>query len=294
MYVILPRNSNAERLRTAQRLLTGEKIEKLISQMVLKTAVILFPKMHLTSSHYLKAALKNLGLRTLFEPYTSDLSVMSEGGSQRVNANRVTNNYQPTTQHPAPISVSQSFASAQASSSSQTSRDPFSGNRVVVQPQSTFDPKEHLIFGRISSDTATKTKTKRDVRYKVKSEDNKRDNPLTIKDFMLRKRIVKKNQGKKLRRSKRQFMPLFAAERLDMIRHRKDLINPQLFAEEVIHKVDLTINEKGTEGGAATAITLNRSGTSVVFRVDVPFMFLIRHDPTHVPLFYGVVFEPKN
>lgn len=45
-------------------------------------------------------------------------------------------------------------------------------------------------------------------------------------------------------------------------------------------------------GGAATAITLNRSGPQVTFRVDTPFIFLIRHDPTKIPLFYGTVLEP--
>lgn len=135
---------------------------------------------------------------------------------------------------------------------------------------------------------------KRDVKYKVESEYNS-ENPLSMKDFVLNKRIVKKNlQGKKLKRNKRQSSSDHEyTKKLEIIR-KKPLNNPGLFAEEVIHKVDLTINEKGTEGGAATAITLNRSGTNVVFRADVPFMFIIRHDPTHIPLFYGVVFEPEN
>jgi hypothetical protein len=36
MYVIMPKNSNAEKLREAQKVLTAEKIEKMISLMVIK------------------------------------------------------------------------------------------------------------------------------------------------------------------------------------------------------------------------------------------------------------------
>lgn len=45
---------------------------------------------------------------------------------------------------------------------------------------------------------------------------------------------------------------------------------------------------------SATAVTLNRSGPQVVFRADAPFLLLLRHDPTRLPLFYGAVFEPVN
>lgn len=262
MYVILPKNSNTEKLKAAQKILTAEKIEKMISQMVIRTAVMLFPKLHLTSGHCLKPALQELGLTTLFQPRSSDLSVMSDG-----------------------------FMRPHAAASGNEKWHPPATSDGKLPANPNFDPSDKLIFGRVGDDDSRRFK--RDVRYKTQSESNKSSSPLTLKDFMLRKRIVKKSQGKKLQRSKRQFMP-FTAERLDMIRHMKGLKNPMLFAEEVIHKVDLTVNEKGTEGGAATAITLNRSGTNVVFRVDTPFMFLIRHDPTHVPLFYGVVFEPEN
>ncbi|CRK93960.1 CLUMA_CG007486, isoform A [Clunio marinus] len=259
MYVILPKNSNSDKIRIAQRILTPERLEQIISKMRIKTAVILFPKMHLTGNLHLKKNFKEMGLSTLFEPQICDLSVMSQGYSEQSNGMNFSNSYLPT--------------------------------RRNAPEYLAIDPKESLIFTRSNREAGRKLK--RDVTYKVKGENSKHNNPLSVKDFMLRKRIIKKNHGKKLRRSKRQFMQ-FAAEKLDSLRHRKDLVNPHLFADEIIHKVDLTINEKGTEGGAATAITLNRSGTNVVFRVDTPFMFLIRHDPTHVPLFYGLVIEPQN
>lgn len=266
MYVILPKNSNPEKLKQTQKILTAEKIEDMISKMSIKTAIMLFPKMHLTSGHYLKPYLEELNVKTIFDPRKSDLSVLSEG------------QHEPPALH-------------------QSASAPISSNRIPLAPSKnndlSFDRTEQLIFGRAGVDDEEKAKVKRDVSYKTESDYKRKDNPLTMKDFMLRKRMVKKSQEKKLRRSKRQFMP-YSAERLDVLREMPDLANPFLFADEIIHKVDLTVNEKGTEGGAATAITLNRSGTSVVFRVDMPFMFLIRHDPTRVALFYGVVFQPEN
>lgn len=239
MYVIMPKNSNPSKLRIVQEKISAEKFESMVNNMMIKSAVILFPKLHLTSSHRLKPNLRDLGVETLFEDSLSDLSVLSSG-LELPKFDSTLNNL--------------------------TDVHVFSGGRM-----------------------------KRDVKYKVESEYN-RDSPLTMKDFLLRKRIQKKNaSAKKLKRSRRQNRRgKSLTEDLEEIRKRSDLRNPYLFAEEVIHKVDLTINEKGTEGGAATAITLNRSGTSVVFRVDVPFIFIIRHDPTHIPLFYGVVFEPQN
>lgn len=75
--------------------------------------------------------------------------------------------------------------------------------------------------------------------------------------------------------------------------HKNSLPNPGLYAEDVIHKIDLTINEHGTEGAAVTYITATKSADAL-FRVDTPFMFVIRHDETRLPLFYGSVFLPKN
>lgn len=267
MYVIMPKGSTREKLIAAQKILTAEKIEDMISKMVIKTAVMLFPKMHLTSGHCLKAYLRELGLTTLFDQKASDLSLLSDG---------------PASNEASP---------PKAASSSNMLRPTI----VRAPPQSLgFDPTSQLIFGRVGEEEKNPTgRGKREVTYKTESESSKKVNPLTVKDFMLRKRIVKKTQSKKSHRSRRQISPLDLAL-FDELRNTPGLVNPYLYAEEVIHKVDLTVNEKGTEGGAATAITLNRSGTNVVFRVDVPFMFLIRHDPTHVPLFYGVVFEPEN
>ncbi|XP_068150840.1 serine protease inhibitor 28Dc [Drosophila tropicalis] len=67
-----------------------------------------------------------------------------------------------------------------------------------------------------------------------------------------------------------------------------------LHVDEIIHKVDFTVNEQGTEAAAATIAYLKKSGPDILFRVDSPFMFLVRHDPTKLILFYGLINEPPT
>lgn len=79
MYIILPNNSTRYRLRQFQAALTADKIEDMISKMEWKTAIVLFPKMHLTNRVDLKKILNRMGLRSLFNYDQSDLSLISTG-----------------------------------------------------------------------------------------------------------------------------------------------------------------------------------------------------------------------
>lgn len=136
------------------------------------------------------------------------------------------------------------------------------------------DPEENpTIVFTSSTEQPSARKQKRDVTYKVPSEDKNKSDPLNSKDFFSKKRIVKTTPGKKSHRTRRQAQ--------------------NLYVSDAIHKVDLEINERGTEGGAATAISLNRSGTSAVMRADEPFLIVIRNDKTKLPLFYGAVYDPS-
>ncbi|KFB52516.1 serpin 16 [Anopheles sinensis] len=66
----------------------------------------------------------------------------------------------------------------------------------------------------------------------------------------------------------------------------------QLHVSEFIHRVELDINEKGTEGGAITTSTVFRALPSIHVRIDAPFLLLLGHDETRLPLFYGSIFDP--
>jgi serine protease inhibitor len=69
---------------------------------------------------------------------------------------------------------------------------------------------------------------------------------------------------------------------------------PKLFISEAFHKAYVSVNEKGTEAAAATAITIVKAngGKKHPFRADHPFIFAIRDDHTGALLFIGRVIDP--
>uniref|UniRef100_A0A182YFW0 Serpin domain-containing protein n=1 Tax=Anopheles stephensi TaxID=30069 RepID=A0A182YFW0_ANOST len=296
MYVIMPNDSNRAKLQLLIPKLNSDNLQQMIDRMTIKTSIILFPKMHISNTVDLKRVLQKIGVSSLFKPERSNLSAMlQEPATTDVYANRVKGD-----------------APTAASSMSPTVNMPNYVSRP--SPGLSYDLKEVLIFPRVGNDSAEVTtdapatdttvplttetvpqtivplthrpsktgrgRSRRDVSYKVPSTGKQQGQagPLTSKDFILNKRIVKESGpiGKKglRRRSKR------AAN--------------QLFVSNAVHQVDLEVNETGTEGGAATIVTLNRSGTSVVFRAEAPFLLLVRNDRTGLPLFYGPIYHPKD
>lgn len=97
---------------------------------------------------------------------------------------------------------------------------------------------------------------------------------------------------------KLQLQSIFSPATSNLSAMLDNTVNPyarqRLFANEIIHKVELEINEKGTEGGAITASTIFRSLPSVQIRIDAPFLMLLGHDATRLPLFYGSIYDPSG
>jgi len=65
----------------------------------------------------------------------------------------------------------------------------------------------------------------------------------------------------------------------------------------VLHKATIVVDEKGTEAAAATAAGVKvgaaaRPEQPLVFQVDHPFLYLIRHEPTGAILFAGRIDDP--
>lgn len=301
MYVIQPDNSDRQRLRDLQATLTADKIDAMIAKMQWQTAIVLFPKLKLSNQLNLKDVLSKMGLRTLFSQEESDLALISNGlGAEE----------EPIAGHAflPPLQ----FESGVLPSRSAVSLPPLPQlpARIggVLLPSADNDDDEPFIFSRSEDDNrALKTRTRRNaITYKVPSEQKSAPAPLTVKSFILSKRITKTKPGKKtpnggVRRVRRQIDLSQGVKQLDEL--RKKLRNGEtgaglekngLFVDEIVHQVELSVNEKGTAGGAATVTTLFRTGTDVVMRVETPFMFMIRHDETKLPLFYGAVFEPTN
>lgn len=67
-----------------------------------------------------------------------------------------------------------------------------------------------------------------------------------------------------------------------------------LFVSQITHKVNLSVDEHGTEGAAVTVTLVDRSSSQAYLNANEPFLIYVRHDPTRLPLFYGAVFDPRG
>ena len=65
-----------------------------------------------------------------------------------------------------------------------------------------------------------------------------------------------------------------------------------LFIGHVAHKTYVSVNEEGTEAGAAIGVSMTLSMPSMM-TIDHPFVFLIRDIETGMILFMGRVLDPS-
>ncbi len=66
-----------------------------------------------------------------------------------------------------------------------------------------------------------------------------------------------------------------------------------LYVDNVYHKAFISVDEKGTEAAAATAVVINwKSGDKAEFIADRPFIFVIRDKETGTILFIGRILNP--
>ena len=67
----------------------------------------------------------------------------------------------------------------------------------------------------------------------------------------------------------------------------------QLFVSQVVHQVDVRVNEQGTEAAAATGLGISVTSLPIAppaeFRADEPFIYAILHRPSSTILFSGWV-----
>ena len=69
----------------------------------------------------------------------------------------------------------------------------------------------------------------------------------------------------------------------------------RLYISAVVHQANISVDEKGTEAAAATAVVMAATAMpadSVTLRVDRPFLFAVRDLPTGAILFLGQVTDP--
>ncbi len=65
--------------------------------------------------------------------------------------------------------------------------------------------------------------------------------------------------------------------------------------DQVMHRADITVDEKGTEAAAVTGIgfvEVSLPAADVTMTVDHPLAFVLMHEPSGTPLLEGVVGDP--
>jgi serpin B len=73
-----------------------------------------------------------------------------------------------------------------------------------------------------------------------------------------------------------------------------------LYISDVFHKTFISVDEKGTEAAAATAVSMMlasgipREQQAIEVKVDHPFLFAIQHRATGACLFLGHVVDPAG
>ncbi|XP_018573796.1 serine protease inhibitor 28Dc-like [Anoplophora glabripennis] len=79
MYVVMPVDSNAKKLRELEESLTPTDLERLADSTIYTRAVLVFPKMRIESTIDLKSSLELLGVKSLFIPSQANLALLSPG-----------------------------------------------------------------------------------------------------------------------------------------------------------------------------------------------------------------------
>lgn len=81
----------------------------------------------------------------------------------------------------------------------------------------------------------------------------------------------------------------------DQQRARLDEIstNPT-FLSQVIHKVEIRVNEEGTFAAATTAGVFSNKATPPRFYANRPFLYIIVEKQSNTVLFLGQIYEPEG
>lgn len=67
--------------------------------------------------------------------------------------------------------------------------------------------------------------------------------------------------------------------------------DPGSYISDILHKVEIVINEVGTVASAATVVTITRGGQST-FNVNKPFSFFIHHVESDTVVFWATINKP--
>ncbi|XP_072398328.1 uncharacterized protein [Diabrotica undecimpunctata] len=263
-YVIMPFESSVQKLKEFQNRITEADLENLADRTVYRKALVSFPKMTVESTLDVNPILNKLNVRSLFNPESAELGLISP---TTANMRKT-----PLRRVPAQINPPTPF---------QTNP-----NNVIIFNRSGHPVNCSNIFGNSNNVTCKDT-----------VEDTKGDHQVTNKTLgdKIGRRVARNISNKKTKRT----VITKSGETIDNLRHLIDqqsaynnYQNPGLYVDQIIHKIFLQVTEEGTEAAATTTVLLIKSYSSIGFRVDVPFIFFMRHEETKTILFWGSVERP--
>ncbi|KAL6425130.1 hypothetical protein ACFW04_009425 [Cataglyphis niger] len=300
MYVLLPKVEGATALKNFQDQLTVETIENLISNLKNQTCIIGFPRMKLSSTLSLNSALQNLGLRSLFDAKAADLSLLSSGYGQNAAAAPTLQVTPHISRQVFPEQLSSKTNDYLIFSRMGDNQDVNNGARASFfrtrRESNVLDEKQHNVRSSRTMYATENDGLEKDT--KISHENtryvNLEENKYRFQNAEKKTKNRKRRQSRPIDENFLRFMQSknFPSYGLDALRNSANLVNPGLFADEVLHKVEMDVTEKGTEAAATTGILLRRDGNQKKLIANRPFLFFIRHDPTKLILFWGTVNAP--
>lgn len=280
MYVLLPNAPGATALKEFERRLNPDILENLIQNIQNQTCIVGFPRMELSSSLSLKRAFQSLGLNTLFDPVKADLSLLSPGLNGMIPDS-------------SKIGGRDQLMNPQLRPQDGFYFPPRLGENAQENKTARSDPsrKNYIRYddnrGYTVEQWANGFNIERIPREKPENERREAATPATKEDRVTR-------QSRPIDQDFLNFLeshnlPSFG---LDTLRNSENIKNPGLYAEDVLHRVEININEKGTEAAAATAVAIERTGSQKRFIANRPFLFFIRHEQSKLIWFWGSVNTP--
>lgn len=314
MYIIMPQNSDKSALRYLENRLSASEIDRLLDSTSPRRLITLLPKMKLETSIDLSRPLANIGAKSMFYPRGAQLNVMSGPSisdlkNQEISTEPVLYTSRPATNRREESSNNQaernnqnqqnqyqSLQSDQQNNFQANQQNNFQTNQqnnFQTNPQNNFqaNPNDFQFqeeYGSISSNWP-------DKRPKPEPPPNRPADRNTVPNRLQNSQPNHQNLNEYLIFSR---FGETNSESIDSIRKAFDSFpngkGNGLYVDQVVHKVYIHVTESGTEAASTTAIGITKSGDVVTFRVDTPFIFLIRDEETKMVLFYGSVYSPPS
>lgn len=117
--------------------------------------------------------------------------------------------------------------------------------------------------------------------------------------MFLRSSDTKQYDKRQTRPIDQEFVEFLNSQKLpnfgvDELRNTPGIKNPGIYADDVIHKVEMTVNERGTEAAAVTQLVIDRDNDYKRLVANRPFLFFIRHQPAKLTWFWGTINNPVS